>query len=267
LPRKTVTHWIAGKPYGDLSGASGAWGPVTDPATGEVTTRVALAGPDEVDAAVAAAKEAFAAWSRSPLAQRTAILFRYRTLLDAHRDDLAALITAEQGKVHADGLAEVARGLEIVELACGLGTALKGDMSTEVSSHVDVASIRQPLGVVVGISPFTFPAMISMWMVPMAIACGNIFVHKPSSKAPSAAIRLAELAAEAGVLDIVQGDEVAVDALLDHPDVSLRGRQARTYGTGTCAPHPRYGLGCSAAGHRLHCSLWCDPPGGPGHRR
>ncbi|MER5348366.1 CoA-acylating methylmalonate-semialdehyde dehydrogenase [Streptomyces mirabilis] len=221
---KTVTHWIGGKPFGDAAGASGAWGPVTDPATGEVTAQVAMAGADEVDAAVAAAKEAYATWRTSSLAQRIAILFRYRELLNARRDDLAALITAEQGKVHADALGEVARGLEIVELACGLGMALKGDTSTEVSSNVDVASIRQPLGVIVGISPFNFPAMISMWMFPMAIACGNTFVHKPSSKAPSASMLLAELAAEAGVpdgvLNIVHGDEVAVNALLDHPDVA-----------------------------------------------
>lgn len=221
---KTVTHWIGGKPFGDASGASGKWGPVTDPATGEVTTQVAMAGADEVEAAVAAAKEAYATWRTSSLAQRTAVLFRYRALLDARRDDIAALITAEQGKVHADALAEVARGLEIVELACGLGMALKGDTSTEASSQIDVASIRQPLGVIVGISPFNFPAMISMWMFPMAIACGNTFIHKPSSKAPSASILLAELAAEAGVpdgvLNILHGDEVAVDALLDHPDVA-----------------------------------------------
>lgn len=221
---KTVPHWIGGKPFGDAAGASGTWGPVTDPATGEVTTQVAMAAADEVDAAVAAAKEAYAVWRTSSLAQRIAILFRYRELLNARRDDLAALITAEQGKVHADALGEVARGLEIVELACGLGMALKGDTSTEVSSHVDVASVRQPLGVIVGISPFNFPAMISMWMFPMAIACGNTFVHKPSSKAPSASMLLAELAAEAGVpdgvLNIVHGDEVAVNALLDHPDVA-----------------------------------------------
>ncbi|MDX3234226.1 CoA-acylating methylmalonate-semialdehyde dehydrogenase [Streptomyces sp. ME03-5709C] len=221
---KTVTHWIGGKPFRVAEDASGTWGPVTDPATGQVTTRVAMAGAGEVDAAVAAAKAAYATWRTSSLTERIAILFRYRQLLDARRADLAALITAEQGKVHADALGEVARGLEIVELACGLGTALKGETSTEVSSMVDVASVRQPLGVVVGISPFNFPAMIGMWMFPMAIACGNTFVHKPSSKAPSASMLLAQLAAEAGVpdgvLNIVHGDEIAVNALLDHPDVA-----------------------------------------------
>jgi len=221
---KTVTHWIGGKPFEDASGASDTWAPVTDPATGEVTARVAMAGADEAGSAVAAAKEAYATWRTSPLAHRIAILFRYRALLDARRDDIAALITAEQGKVHADALAEVARGVEIVELACGLGMALKGDTSTEVSSRVDVASVRQSLGVFVGISPFNFPAMISMWMFPMAIACGNTFIHKPSSKAPSASVLLAELTAEAGVpdgvLNILHGGKVAVDALLDHPDVA-----------------------------------------------
>jgi malonate-semialdehyde dehydrogenase (acetylating) / methylmalonate-semialdehyde dehydrogenase len=221
---KIVTHWIGGKPFGDASGASGTWAPVTDPATGEVTTQVAMAGAGEVDAAVAAANKAYAAWRTSPLTERIAILFRYRALLDARRDDIAALVTAEQGKVHADALAEVARGLEIVELACGIGMPLKGDTSTEASSHADVASIRQPLGVIAGISPFNFPALISMWMFSVAIACGNTFIHKPSSKAPSASILLAELAAEAGVpdgvLNFVHGDKVAVDALLDHPDVA-----------------------------------------------
>ena len=166
---KTVTHWIGGKPFGDASGASGTWAPVTDPATGEVTAHVAMAGPDEAASAVAAAKEAYATWRTSPLTHRIAILFRYRALLDARRDDIAALITAEQGKVHADALAEVARGVEIVELACGLGMALKGDTSTEVSSGVDVASVRQPLGVFVGISPFNFPAMISRSAAPSQI--------------------------------------------------------------------------------------------------
>lgn len=218
---KTVNHWIGGKA---VEGASGTYGPVTDPATGVETTRVAFASADEVDAAVAAARAAFATWGGSSLAARTAVLFRYRALLDAHRDELARLITAEHGKVHADALGEVARGLEIVELACGITTQLKGELSTQVSGGVDVAAIRQPLGVVVGITPFNFPAMVPMWMFPLAIACGNTFVLKPSEKDPSAAFRLAELAAEAGlpdgVLNIVNGDRTAVDALLAHPDVA-----------------------------------------------
>ncbi|MGW2847390.1 aldehyde dehydrogenase family protein, partial [Streptomyces sp. NPDC001274] len=148
---KTVNHWIGGK---TVEGASGNYGPVTDPATGEVTTQVALASAEEVDAAVASAKAAYATWGTSSLSTRTAILFRYRALLDAHRDEIAALITAEHGKVHSDALGEVARGLEIVELACGITTQLKGELSTQVSSRVDVSSIRQSLGVVAGITPF-----------------------------------------------------------------------------------------------------------------
>ncbi|GAA2713414.1 MULTISPECIES: CoA-acylating methylmalonate-semialdehyde dehydrogenase [Streptomyces] len=218
---KTVHHWIDGK---SVEGTSGTYGPVTDPATGAVTTRVAFASAEEVDAAVAAAKAAYATWRTSSLATRTGVLFRYRALLDAHREELARLITAEHGKVHSDALGEVARGLEIVELACGIPTQLKGELSTQVASRVDVAAIRQPLGVVAGITPFNFPAMVPMWMFPLAVACGNTFVLKPSEKDPSAAVRLAELAAEAGlpdgVLNVVNGDRTAVDRLLEHPDVA-----------------------------------------------
>ncbi|NBM17935.1 CoA-acylating methylmalonate-semialdehyde dehydrogenase [Streptomyces sp. GC420] len=218
---KTVNHWIGGK---TVEGASGNWGNVTDPATGTVTTKVAFASVDEVDAAVAAAKAASQTWRHSSLAQRTTVMFKFRALLDAHRDEIAELITAEHGKVHSDALGEVARGLEIVELACGITTQLKGELSTQVSSRVDVAAIRQPLGVVAGITPFNFPAMVPMWMFPLAIACGNTFVLKPSEKDPSASMRLAELFAEAGlpdgVLNIVHGDKVAVDRLLEHPDIA-----------------------------------------------
>ncbi|MDT9686341.1 CoA-acylating methylmalonate-semialdehyde dehydrogenase [Streptomyces sp. TRM76323] len=217
---KTVHHWIGGKP---VEGTSGRWGPVADPATGEAAARVALASADEVDAAVAAARDAYATWGTSSLAQRTAVLFRFRALLDAHRDEIAELVTAEHGKVHSDALGEVARGLEVVELACGITTQLKGELSTQVSNRVDVASIRQPVGVVAGISPFNFPAMVPMWMFPLAIACGNTFVLKPSEKDPSPSIRLAELLAEAGlpdgVFNVVQGDKDAVEALLAHPGV------------------------------------------------
>ncbi|MFD7441354.1 CoA-acylating methylmalonate-semialdehyde dehydrogenase [Streptomyces sp. NPDC059909] len=218
---KTVNHWIGGK---TVEGASGNWGPVTDPATGAVTTRVALASVEEVDAAVAAAKTAFETWGTSSLAQRTTILFRFRALLDANRDAIAELITAEHGKVHSDALGEVARGLEIVDLACGITTQLKGELSTQVSNRVDVAAIRQAVGVVAGITPFNFPAMVPMWMFPLAIACGNTFVLKPSEKDPSPSLKIAELLAEAGlpegVFNVVQGDKVAVDRLLEHPDVS-----------------------------------------------
>jgi len=218
---KTVNHWIGGK---SVEGTSGNHGPVYNPATGAQDTRVALASVEDVDAAVADAKEAYRSWGTISLSKRTAILYKYRELLDAHRDEIAELITAEHGKVHSDALGEVARGLEIVELACGIAEKLKGELSTQVSTGVDVSSIRQPLGVVAGITPFNFPAMVPMWMFPVAIACGNTFVLKPSEKDPSASFRLAELAAEAGlpegVLNVVNGDKVAVDRLLEHPDVA-----------------------------------------------
>ncbi|WP_438487900.1 CoA-acylating methylmalonate-semialdehyde dehydrogenase [Streptomyces sp. S186] len=218
---KTINHWIGGKP---VEGVSGNYGPVYNPATGAQEKQVAFASVEEVDAAVAAAKEAYRSWGTSSLATRTAVLFKYRALVDAHREELARLITAEHGKVHSDALGEVARGLEIVELACGIPEKLKGELSTQVSTRVDVASIRQSLGVVAGITPFNFPAMVPMWMFPLAIACGNTFVLKPSEKDPGAALKLAELAAEAGlpdgVLNVVNGDKVAVDALLAHPDVA-----------------------------------------------
>ncbi|ESP97604.1 Methylmalonate-semialdehyde dehydrogenase [acylating] [Streptomyces sp. ADI96-15] len=218
---KTVHHWIGGQA---VDGVSGSFGPVTNPATGEVTTQVALASADEVDTAVAAAKAAYASWGTSSLAQRTTVLFAFRALLDQHREEIARLITAEHGKVHDDALGEVARGLEIVDLACGITVQLKGELSTQVASRVDVASIRQPLGVVAGITPFNFPAMVPMWMFPLAVACGNTFVLKPSEKDPSAALRLAELFSEAGlpdgVLNVVNGDKPAVDRLLEHPDVA-----------------------------------------------
>ncbi|KOG87928.1 CoA-acylating methylmalonate-semialdehyde dehydrogenase [Streptomyces varsoviensis] len=218
---KTVNHWIGGKP---VEGASGNYGPVYNPATGAQGTRVALASVDEVDAAVAAAKEAYRTWGTSSLATRTAVLFRFRELVAAHREEIAELLTAEHGKVHSDALGEVARGLEVIELACALPLQLKGELSTQVSTRVDVAAIRQSLGVVAGITPFNFPAMVPMWMFPIAIACGNTFVLKPSEKVPSAAYKLAELAAEAGlpdgVLNVVNGDKAAVDRLLDHPDIA-----------------------------------------------
>jgi malonate-semialdehyde dehydrogenase (acetylating)/methylmalonate-semialdehyde dehydrogenase len=217
---KTITHWIGGKP---VEGTSDRYGPVYNPATGEQEKQVAFASVEDVDAAVAAASQAYESWSQVSLAKRTGILFKYRELLDARRDEIAELITAEHGKVHSDALGEVARGMEIVELACGIAEKLKGELSTQVSGGVDVSSIRQPLGVVAGITPFNFPAMVPMWMFPLAIACGNTFVLKPSEKDPSASFRLVELASEAGlpdgVLNIVQGDKVAVDRILEHPDV------------------------------------------------
>ncbi|MQA07233.1 MAG: CoA-acylating methylmalonate-semialdehyde dehydrogenase [Pseudonocardiaceae bacterium] len=218
---RTIPHWINGQA---TEGTSGRHLDVTNPATGEVAGRVNLAAAGEVDAAVGAAAKAYESWGTSSLATRTKVLFAYRELVHRHADEIAELITAEHGKVHSDALGEVARGLEIIELACGIPQLLKGESSTQVSNRIDVESIRQPLGVVAGITPFNFPAMVPLWMFPMAIACGNTFVLKPSEKDPSASLRLVELASEAGlpdgVLNLIGGDKPAVDRLLEHPDVS-----------------------------------------------
>ncbi|MBX9386820.1 CoA-acylating methylmalonate-semialdehyde dehydrogenase [Streptomonospora nanhaiensis] len=216
-----VTHWIGGKPH--PGGAAERRGDIHNPATGEVTGTVALAGPAEVDTAVAAARAAFPAWRDASLAQRAAVLFRFRELVHRHSGELAAIISAEHGKVVSDAAGEVARGLEVVEFACGIPHLLKGAFSENVSTRVDAYSIPQPLGVVAAVTPFNFPAMVPMWMFPVAIACGNTVVLKPSEKDPSAAVRLAELWAEAGlpdgVFNVVHGDREAVEALLVHPDV------------------------------------------------
>ena len=216
-----VPHWIGGKEtFGDATRMV----PVYDPATGEQTKEVVLAERSDVDLAVATAKEAAAGWRESSLAQRTAVLFRFRELVDAHRAEIAAVLTAEHGKVLSDAAGEVARGLENIEYACGIAQLLKGEHSAQASTGVDVHAVRQPLGVVAGITPFNFPAMVPLWMYPNAIACGNAFVLKPSEKDPSVTLLLARLFADAGlpdgVLNVVQGDKVAVDALLEHPDVA-----------------------------------------------
>jgi malonate-semialdehyde dehydrogenase (acetylating) / methylmalonate-semialdehyde dehydrogenase len=216
-----VQHWIAGKP---TTGRSDRTAPVFDPATGEQTKEVLLADSVDVDAAVAAAKDAFPVWSQTSISKRTKVLFAFRELVNKHAQDLAELITDEHGKVLSDALGEVQRGLEVVEFACGIPSLLKGDYSDNVSSDVDTFSFREPLGVVAGITPFNFPAMVPMWMFPVAIACGNTFVLKPSERDPSASIRIAELWQEAGlpdgVFNVVHGDKLAVDALLDHADIA-----------------------------------------------
>ncbi|WP_327086733.1 CoA-acylating methylmalonate-semialdehyde dehydrogenase [Nonomuraea sp. NBC_01738] len=217
---KSVKHWIGGALTG---GSSTATAEIFNPATGEVSGHVALATVADVDAAVAAAVAAFPAWRDASLVKRAQVLFRFRELMYAHRDELADLISAEHGKVHSDALGEVARGLEVVEFACGIPHLLKGGFSEGVSTRVDSYSIRQPVGVVAGITPFNFPAMVPMWMYPIAIACGNAFILKPSEKDPSASLLMARLWQEAGLPDgvfsVVQGDKVAVDRLLEHPDV------------------------------------------------
>ncbi len=215
-----VGHWIGGRA---VEGGGGRVGDVYDPATGRVSRQVAFAAAEDVDDAVAAAHAAFARWRATSLAERTRILFRFRELLDARADELAAIITSEHGKVLSDARGEVARGQEVVEFACGISQVLKGEFSDAVSSNVDVFSVRQPLGVVAVISPFNFPAMVPCWFFPVAIATGNTVVLKPSEKDPSAANWLASLWSEAGlpagVFNVVHGDKVAVDRLLEHPDV------------------------------------------------
>ncbi|RBY83607.1 methylmalonate-semialdehyde dehydrogenase (CoA acylating) [Geodermatophilus sp. TF02-6] len=215
-----IPHWIDGA---RREGASGRTGDVTDSATGEVIGEVALASPEEVDAAVAAATAAFPAWRDMSLTRRTAVLFRFRELLNARKPELAAIITAEHGKVLDDALGEVSRGQEVVEYACGIPSLMRGGFTENASTNVDVHSIRQPLGPVAIISPFNFPAMVPMWFFPIAIATGNTVVLKPSEQDPSAALWMAELWKEAGlpdgVFNVVQGDKVAVDRLLEHPDI------------------------------------------------
>ena len=216
-----VSHWIGGRL---TAGTSGREGPVYDPATGALTKHVDLASAGEVAAAVAAAKAAFPAWRATSISKRTDIMFKIRNLVETHRVELAGLLTDEHGKVPSDALGEIARGIENLEFACGIPTLLKGGFSEQVSTGVDVYQIRQPLGVVAGITPFNFPAMVPMWMFATAIASGNTFILKPSEKDPSAANFLATLLVEAGVpagvFNVVHGDKVAVDAILAHPDIA-----------------------------------------------
>ena len=216
-----IPHWIGGK---RVDGTSGRSGPVFNPATGVQSGAVDLASVEEIDAAVRNAAEAWASWRSVSLAKRAELFFRIRELFHSHREDLAKHLTAEHGKVLSDALGEVARGLEVIEYACGIPTLIKGEFSEQASTGIDVYSIRQPLGVVAGITPFNFPAMVPMWMWAPAIACGNCFVLKPSEKDPSASLLAAELLKEAGlpdgVFNVVQGDKVAVDALLEHPGVT-----------------------------------------------
>jgi len=218
---KTIGHWIGGE---RVQGSSGRKGPVYNPATGEQTGEVDFASPEEIDRAVAAAKAAFSEWRTWSLSKRSELFFRIYDLFDEHREDLARLLTAEHGKVLSDALGEVQRGIEVIEYVCGIPTLLKGSYSEQASTGVDVYSIRQPLGVAAGITPFNFPVMVPMWMWAPAIACGNTFVLKPSEKDPSASVLTAELLKEAGlpdgVFNVVHGDKVAVDALLEHPGIA-----------------------------------------------
>jgi malonate-semialdehyde dehydrogenase (acetylating)/methylmalonate-semialdehyde dehydrogenase len=218
---KLIGHWIGGEA---VSGTSGRRGPVYNPATGEQTGEVDFASIEDVDRAVAAAKAAFPTWRRWSLSKRADLMFRIYQLVDEHREDLARLLTAEHGKVLSDAMGEVQRGIEVLEYVCGIPTLLKGDYTEQAATGIDVYSIRQPLGVVAGITPFNFPAMVPMWMWSPAIACGNTFVLKPSEKDPSASLLVGELLKDAGVPDgvfnVVQGDKVAVDRILEQPDIA-----------------------------------------------
>ena len=218
---KAIGHWVGGRP---VAGTSGRTAVVYDPARGVQAAEVALASAAEVAGVVDVATEAAAAWGATPLSKRAAALFRLRELLDASRDELAAIVTSEHGKVLDDARGEVARGIENVEFACGVPHLLKGDHSPEASTGVDVHTLHQPLGVVAGITPFNFPVMVPLWMLGNALACGNAFVLKPSEKDPSASLFLADLVRRAGVPDgvfnVVQGDAEAVDTLLGHPGVA-----------------------------------------------
>jgi malonate-semialdehyde dehydrogenase (acetylating) / methylmalonate-semialdehyde dehydrogenase len=218
---RTIPHWIAGS---ETTGASTRYGAVWNPATGEQQAQVALAEPSDVDAAVAAARKAFEEWRDVSLIRRARVMFALRDLIEKNLDELSELIADEHGKVVSDARGEVIRGLEVVEYACGIPTLLKGEYSEQVSTDVDAYSFRQPLGVVAGITPFNFPAMVPMWMHPVAIATGNTFILKPSERDPSLSNVIARLYAEAGlpegVFNVVHGDKVAVDAILDHPDIA-----------------------------------------------
>jgi malonate-semialdehyde dehydrogenase (acetylating)/methylmalonate-semialdehyde dehydrogenase len=218
---RRITHWINGKPW---DGSPERWGPVFDPARGVQTGEVAFGAVEVVDEAVRAAAEAFPAWRDTPVTRRQQVMFAFRELVARRREEIAAALTAEHGKTFSDALGEVQRGLEVVEFACNIAHLLKGDYSEQVSTGVDTFTIRQPLGVVAGITPFNFPAMVPMWMYPLAIACGNTFVLKPSEKDPSVSALAAEMLAEAGVPDgvfnVVHGDRVVVDRILEHPGIA-----------------------------------------------
>ena len=217
---RSIAHFVNGAA---LEGTSGRFSDVFNPSTGEVQAKVQLATPSELDAAVKNSLEAFKSWSQVNPQRRARVMFEFKRLVEAEIDDLAALLSSEHGKVHADAKGDIQRGLEVIEFACGIPHALKGEYTQGAGPGIDVFSMRQALGVVSGITPFNFPGMIPMWMFGVAIACGNTFILKPSERDPSVPVRLAELmmqaGAPAGVLNVVHGDKVAVDAILDHPDI------------------------------------------------
>jgi malonate-semialdehyde dehydrogenase (acetylating)/methylmalonate-semialdehyde dehydrogenase len=217
----TVPHWIGGRA---VAGRETRTGNVFNPTSGSISARVPLACGEEVNAAVASARDAFRSWAATPAPRRARVMFRFKELIEKAAEELARLIAREHGKTVSDAQGELARGIEVVEFACGMPHLLKGEFSENVGGGVDAYSMRQPLGVVAGITPFNFPAMVPMWMFPIAIATGNTFVLKPSERDPSTAVRMAELLQEAGlpdgVFNVIHGDKQAVEALLHHPDIA-----------------------------------------------
>ena len=252
-----LSHFINGRA---VAGTSGRTADVFNPATGEVRAKVPLASADETRAAIASAQAAFAGWAATPSAKRAQVMFRFRDLLVTHMDDLAVLLSSEHGKTLPDAKGEVTRGLEVVEFACGIPHLLKGEISEQVAANMDSYSLRQPLGVVAGITPFNFPTMVPMWMFPVAVACGNTFVLKPSERDPSSTLRLIELLHEAGlpdgVLNLVNGDREAVEVLLEDPRVKGISFVGSTpvgrhiYATG-CANGKRVQALCGAKNHMV----------------
>lgn len=253
----TIKHYIGGR---EVAGTSGRAQDVFNPATGKPITSVPLASASELDVAVANAKAALPGWSNTPAAKRAQVMFKFRELLHSNMDELATLISSQHGKTFDDAKGEIARGVEVVEFACGIPHALKGEYSAQVAGNVDSYSMRQPVGVVAGITPFNFPAMVPMWMFPMALACGNTFVLKPSERDPGAPMLLAKLLSEAGLPDgcmnVVHGDKEAVDAILDHPDVAAISFVGSTpigkyiYGRG-CNNGKRVQALCGAKNHMI----------------
>ena len=220
-PLRTISHWVAGKA---IAGTSGRTSNVYNPATGQIQALVPLANRAELDAAVAAAQAAFPAWSAQPPLRRARVMFRFREIFESRLDEIAALITSEHGKVLSDAKGEATRGLENIEFATGIPQLLKGEFTEQVGSGVDSWSLRQPLGIVAGITPFNFPAMVPLWMAPLAIACGNCFILKPSERDPGASLLLAEMLQQAslpdGVFSVIHGDKESVDNILEHPGIA-----------------------------------------------
>src|SRR5271169_6786775 len=218
---RDIGHFIAGKP---VAGTSGRFGDVFNPASGDITAKVAMADASEVDRAVAAANAAWPAWANTPPLRRARVMFKLKELLERDRRQMSEIITGEHGKVLSDADGEVQRGLEVVEFACGIPHLLKGEFTDQVGTGIDAWSIRQPLGVVAGITPFNFPLMVPLWMIPVALACGNCFILKPSEKDPSVSLKLAALLAEAGIPDgvfqVVQGGREAVETIIAHPGIA-----------------------------------------------